>query len=976
MKTLHVISHTHWDREWYLTFQQFRLKLIHLVDNLLDLLEKDKNFKYFMLDGQTIVLDDYLLMRPEQESVLREHIRKGRILIGPWHILPDMFLVGPEAHIRNLLQGDHTAKRFGHKMMVGYMPDSFGHIGQMPQLLRGFGMDNACLWRGPDDQPAEFWWTSPDGSRVLMAYLRNSYANGAGLPASEPEKFAADIATAGEALAEHSAADDYLIMLGNDHMEPPVNTSSAIAYADRHLKDIQVIHSTLPKYLKAIRMVIKKADLPTVEGELRSSKRAHLLPGVLSTRMWIKQRNHASEVLLEKWAEPFSTFAEMISKDNSQSPANSSALRHPAPILRQAWRLLMENHPHDSICGCSIDQVHEEMRPRFDQVDQIGKEITGQSLQQLASLVNTGTGPGTVGAVVVFNPCSFSRTDYVTVELVLPQDITGFELLDETGQVLPHQTLGLGSQELINMSLDRHSFLEASGMVHEGRIAGMGLQGIRIEHDGDSVDLDVIMSQADPNLTAWNTGMAQMGPLLDDKSITTFNVRARTVETIRALFTAREVPGLGYRTYYLRARDGQYRPPKKLGPLARVFMPLAGKLTQTSLGKRLIERFSAEPECKPPYRIENEFFSIEPSPDGTLSVSDKSSGQTYRGLNRFVDGGDCGDEYNYSPPPSDTQPVGRLKKVCMRQGPVRQTLELTLEMRVPLSLTEDRKSRSQGTEILQITSIVSLYPGVPRIDIHTRVDNRARDHRLRVHFPAPFEVENANYDGHFEVNSRPLGVLEYDESWREEPRPEVPQRAFTDISDGTHGLMVANRGLPEVEVLKTGKDSEIALTLLRGIGWLSRDDFSTRQGHAGPFMETPGAQMIGTWDFDYSVIPHSGNWENAFTQAFGFETPMRAIGTSIHPGTMPGSSSLLLVEPGDFVVSALKETENGRGWLVRGYNITGEDIRVRVKPWKHFKKAKLTNLNEEKLAALRTASDGSVIFPAGGHKIVTVVFSE
>ena len=105
MQTLHIISHTHWDREWYLTFQQFRLRLVHLIDKLLDILDKDPDYEYFMLDGQTIVLDDYLLIRPEMDFVLRGHIQSGRILIGPWHILPDKFLVSPEAHIRNLLAG-------------------------------------------------------------------------------------------------------------------------------------------------------------------------------------------------------------------------------------------------------------------------------------------------------------------------------------------------------------------------------------------------------------------------------------------------------------------------------------------------------------------------------------------------------------------------------------------------------------------------------------------------------------------------------------------------------------------------------------------------------------------------------------------------------------------------------------------------------------------------------------------------------
>ncbi|WP_176969664.1 hypothetical protein [Nitrosomonas sp. Nm33] len=173
MKTIHVISHTHWDREWYRTFQQFRLQLVHLVDGLLDMLAKDPNYKYFMLDGQTIVLDDYLLMRSEAEDTLKEHVRNRRILIGPCHILPDMFLASPEAHIHNLLVGEREARKFGQKMMIGYMPDSFGHIGQMPQILRGFGMENACLWRGLDDQPAGFWWQFPDGSRVLTMYLHD-----------------------------------------------------------------------------------------------------------------------------------------------------------------------------------------------------------------------------------------------------------------------------------------------------------------------------------------------------------------------------------------------------------------------------------------------------------------------------------------------------------------------------------------------------------------------------------------------------------------------------------------------------------------------------------------------------------------------------------------------------------------------------------------------------------------------------------
>src|SRR5512133_4336909 len=130
MQTLHLVSHTHWDREWYRPFQSFRLRLVHLIDHLLDILANDPEYRYFMLDGQTIVLDDYLAVRPERAEILAEHVRSGRLLIGPWHILPDEFLVSPEATIRNLLKGGQTASRFGARMGVGYTPDPFGHIGQ------------------------------------------------------------------------------------------------------------------------------------------------------------------------------------------------------------------------------------------------------------------------------------------------------------------------------------------------------------------------------------------------------------------------------------------------------------------------------------------------------------------------------------------------------------------------------------------------------------------------------------------------------------------------------------------------------------------------------------------------------------------------------------------------------------------------------------------------------------------------------
>jgi alpha-mannosidase len=293
----------------------------------------------------------------------------------------------------------------------------------------------------------------------------------------------------------------------------------------------------------------------------------------------------------------------------------------------------------------------------------------------------------------------------------------------------------------------------------------------------------------------------------------------------------------------------------------------------------------------------------------------------------------------------------------------------------PVTLAPDRKSRSKEKVASPVTTTITLSNEVPRIDIHTQFDNRARDHRLRVHFPAPFNADIGSHDGHFEIVDRNIGVPAFDETWMEQPRPEVPQRAFTSVTDGKSGLTIANRGLTEVEVLRNAQGNvEIALTLLRCVGWLSRDDFSTRKGHAGPFLETPAAQMPGSWAFDYAIIPHPGDWHNAFEQAYAFETPMRLARTGLHPGTLPVFASFVKVKPASFVVSAITQNESGDGWQVRGYNLKPETIQVSLKPWKLFKKVGKVNLAGEKLASLKPDQDGVVSFPVRGHEIATLLF--
>lgn len=947
MKHIHIISHTHWDREWYQTFQQFRLRLVHLTDRLLALLETDPAYRHFTLDGQTIVLEDYLQMRPHQAERLRAYIQSGRLLIGPWYILPDEFLVSPEATVRNLLIGKEICAQFGGRMMIGYIPDPFGHIGQMPQILNGFGIRTACFWRGLSDEPCELNWQAPDGSQVFTLYLRDSYGNGAGLPTAEPQRFSEELSRAADSLINHSAtaagSGQAVIMLGTDHMEPPIDTSSAITAASHRLADTKVIHSTLPAAIDAIQAEIERlgASLPTIHGELRSPRRMPLLPGVLSARMWIKQRNQACETLLERWAEPFSTWASSIAPS---SPLTSSTLIDPAPILHQAWKLLIQCHPHDSICGCSIDQVHREMRPRFDQVDQIGEEITRQALEVLTGQADTlTTAPiNALSALVVFNPASQPLTDTVSTLLDLPSSVTQVTVVDQAGNILPHQILGQGNKTLFAAALDGKGLEESANMIHEGHVAGMVVREMHIRREPDTVHVDLILAETgEPDLRAWEEGSTALHQLTADPTVQSFIVAARTAQTAKILFTAPNVPGLGYKTFWVCPRPEAPPPLAQINPMLRLVMPLAARIARQPAVQRWISGRS-KPRAKTAPVIENEFLKVEASAaDGTLTLTDKRSGAVYTGLNRIIDGGDCGDEYNYAPPAQDALRTAHLRHVEVEIGEARQTLILNLMLRLPLELAPDRKSRSDDSVILPITCRVTLHHNVPRVDIETEVDNTARDHRLRVHFPAPFRVDHFDTDGHYEVRTRPIAVPVGGPDWVEEPRPEVPQRAFSTLSNGENGLTLVNLGLPEIEALQGEHSSELALTLLRCVGWLSRDDFSTRKGHAGPFLPTPGAQEPGRHVFHYALIPHTGGWQTAEPQVKGFESPMRVVCLAPQPGKLPSVHSLVTCT-GALQITCIKTSEDGQGIILRGWAPLQEKVTVHSSlPLKSIQRAML-----------------------------------
>jgi len=886
------VSHTHWDREWYQTFQQFRFRLVRLVDQLLDLLD-GSDFLFFTLDGQTIVLDDYLEIRPEQQGRIRRLVEAGKLMIGPWYVLPDEFLEGPEAMVRNLLAGRRGCRRFGPDPQpmeqICYIPDTFGHVGQLPQIAAGFGQQAVCLWRGVGDAPTELRWAAPDGTERLLLHLRDSYSNGALLPPDEAG-FIRTLSAQIDSLAPHTPTSHLLLMVGTDHMAPHAELPGHLPAAEAAL-GCRVVQSTLPAYLSAVQAELGAEGLAALtlrQGELRSPQRAHLLPAVLSSRIWIKQWNARCESLLSRCAEPFGAIAEQLDGDRGRRG-----------FLRTAWTWLLQNHPHDSICGCSVDQVHREMRTRFAWSEQIAEQVTQAGLLAIAAQVNTTpTGQSdaesvALPSIVVFNPTAGPRSERIHVGVEpAPQD--EFVVLDEGGQPVDRRATEPALREQYSQAMDRDTLTTMVSMLAvSGGQVGAGLFPHRIDiwARGDVGHIEVVArhsaSAEGPDILT--RAMADLQALLADPAVNTFQIRILEPASLELELLARDVPGFGYKTYRLAAGhrlDG-------LDMIGLVSNP-----------------------------IENEFFRVEADPDdGTVTVTDKETGLILPGLNRFVDGGDRGDEYTFTPPERDLivdRPEAR-PVISPQENNLGAELKIEQTYRLPQALeAQDRSRRSDRWVEVPITTRVSLTPGVRRVEFETTVDNRAQDHQLRVHFPTPIITDRSWAESHFDVVERPIALPTGTAGWAEQPTGCQPQLGFVDVSDGQRGLMLLNRGLPEYEALAgQGQGVTLALTLLRCVGWLSRGDLHNRPAHAGPAEATPEAQCPGEHTFHYALVPHAGNYMTCMHEAAAFAAPLRAVSTPAHEGPLPSQASFRDISPAAVAVSAVKPSEEGEGLIVR-----------------------------------------------------------
>lgn len=794
-----IVPHTHWDREWYSSFQTFRLRLVDLLDDFLPLLEADMGYVHFLLDGQTAVLDDYLEVRPEAEAVLRRLAMSGRLAMGPWYILMDEFLVSGETIVRNLQMGLERAAAFGGAMEVGYLPDMFGHIAQMPQILRQAGLEHAVVWRGVPAaiDKTGFWWEAPDGSRVRAEYLPAGYGNGAAIP-DDAKALVRRVAAHDEELGDRlSPGAPMLWMNGTDHQVPQPWLGRVVAEANEIQSDYRFEVTSLADHLAHA----VTEGLPTWRGELRSGARSNLLMGVASNRVDVKQAAARAELALERMTEPLCALF---------LPAD----RWPQALLDTAWKLVVRNSAHDSICACSIDEVCDAVLHRFSEAHDIAIGLARRAIDRVAaSMAEEGT--------VVVNPSARARGG--VVELHLP----GTDAPEGAQVIADHHGMEV---DMVVQGRDLGAFL---GMVRSQQLTeDTYVNGIEVTEQDDHVQVDFALDSRMRDSLNVDEIKRALYALAGARPDDDFHLRGSNPPSVRVLARIDDVPAYGWRMW---------------APVPLSVPPVEVSADGLRLANGLVT------------------VAVDPT-DGTFSIDGAG------GLNRLVDDGDWGDTYNWSPPSADTV-VDTPEAVTVRVllgGPVAGRVEITRRYHWFARVVGDTGGqRREGEVPVDVVTVVELHAGERFVRVATSFTNQCRDHRLRAWFPLPAAAASSRAECAFAVVER---GLEAEGGPTEVALPTFPSRRF--VSAG--GLTLVHEGLLEYEVVDGGR--AVALTLLRATGMLSRTEMAYRPLPAGPPVPLEGSQMQGAHTLRYAVhVGHADPYELA-DDAFLFLSPRHAHG--------------------------------------------------------------------------------------------------
>ncbi|AJR05616.1 putative alpha-mannosidase [Photobacterium gaetbulicola Gung47] len=832
-KKAYIVPHTHWDREWYFSTEESQVLLVFTMQQVLEQLEQDDGLPCFVLDGQSVMLEDYLSVVPEDSDRVKALVESGKLLVGPWYTQTDQCVVHGESQIRNLMWGCRDAKRFGAVMKVGYVPDSFGQSEQLPQLLKHFNIDKCVFWRGIWEGicgNTEFVWRAPDGSEVTTAVLEFGYSAFQGMKPMETHLEGID-----QKMSERfwpGERDHFLFMGGHDQKPWQRETVEAIRQANE-TRPYQYQLCRFEDYFASTT----GCSLPVVESEMLYGKYSRIHRGIYSTRYDIKKLNSDVENLLVNQLEPLLTVA------------NQFGLKYPYGLMEKNWKQLMQSHAHDSIGGCNTDSVNRQVKARIEAVRENAERLKAITLKQLADSSTKGKDGE---YVLVFNPLPYSRNVQVELELVLPT--RRFTIFD-------------------------------------------GAQDVEQQHVScELVDINAIVQ--DPTT-------------LGDERFRSW-YRHNVVVSLEGL------PACGYRNLRVERLADEEAP---------------------------ADRCQLQTVIDEPVSIANEALSVTVDMHGKISLTCLSSGQHWDDLITLVDGGDDGDNYDFSEPHDDHQiafGVQQAKGIRVCQGPLRSEIRIDYQADLPADLAERAEKCGSVTQHIEV--VLGLAKGSEHLDIALELENKVNDHRLQLHVNGDFARAQS-------VADQPVGLIRrgndelalslwQQQQWTSCPVPIYPMQSVVAGETSQGGIAVMADGVREYQQY----DDSIAITLFRAMGFVGKPDLKYRPGRLSGLPDaSPDSQLRQPLSFRLALYPFSGSASDAgLCQRVKewLSTPL-----TLHNGvvqrfmiappvfTAPETFSMLAFNQPDVTVSAVKVCEDdSRSVVVRLMNASSNHIALGALP--------------------------------------------
>lgn len=929
-KTNYIIPHTHWDREWRYPIWKNRMLLIRFMDELLETLDKHENYSCFLMDGQVAPIDDYLEVKLENKEKVEKYIKDGRIAVGPWYTLPDLYPLDGECLVRNLLKGIRASEAHGRCMKVGYNSFGWGQTAQFPQLYDKFGINFIiCAKKVSKDRApqSEFMWEGSDGTRVLTTRLgANARANfyfytylygkyGVNCLSSEfayrPELSGMAVHNADSGHMDEDffmvdsrmeynkdwlhkgfvdtekgtedtvAKNDRLYLDGTDFSTPHPELTDMLRDLKEVFPDEEFVNTRLEAYAERMHEVVDKDALRTVFGELRDGPACDCSGNALASRMYLKLLNKKAENLLIRQAEPFMAVNMFMGKGYEEG------------YLRKAWDYLIKSHPHDSINGVTQDKTADDVEYRLNQAIEMGQVLCDEAAYAVIRDLNLGGEYAGKQAVVVFNPQPFEVEEVCKVMVTTPRD-------ENVWSMTAHDIHG-NELKVQEISRDEKDF-----PVHD-------------------LEARPWPFAADRHLMYLETGM---------------------------------IPAMGYKVIILEP---------------------ASTFSRTHYYWMEMRKSEGHDICATDNVLENENLKVSVNFNGTVNILDKNTGEIYENLHYFEDAGDVGNYWAYYPPYHDqihTTLTNSADVWCEDNGPLSATIGIRYHMQLPVTGYESKcgvrgeGKRSEETKDFVILSYLTLEKGAKSLKVRTVVDNTVENHRLRVAFPTGINAETVDTAGHFVVDKRSAHpVKDQDGKFHPEMRT-LPMQMFADVSDEKKGLGIVNNCFTEYEMKD---DQTLYFTLFRAMGNM----IVTWWEAVGEFPGKKGSQLLRKMEYEYAIYPHKGNWEEAetYAEARKLNAPVMAYQvTGGKAGNLPLEQGFFKVGEKNLQVSALKKCEDSDHLLLRVYNPTSRKISTSVQlsvPGVEIKEVYECNLNEERTEMKHTVENNCWNVEVGINEIKT-----